>query len=134
MYEDKKIENWNNEYIYSTIQWHKALLSFSIKLYNTKTVCLRLCAYSFLHLAICMWQRQLHLCRFWGNTFCYSYVGGSFCCHFTGDCFCCNYTLRSFCSTYVGNSFCSKYVGENFYCNYAGGIFCSAPCTSLFLW
>ena len=37
MYDDKKIENWNNWYFIlniSTIHWHNALSSFSIKIYK----------------------------------------------------------------------------------------------------
>ena len=34
MYEDKKTQNRNNEWLYSTIHWENALSSFSIKLYN----------------------------------------------------------------------------------------------------
>ena len=91
---------------------------------------------------LCRWQYLLHLCRFWGGTFCYWHVGGSFCWNYAGDCFCCNYAIKSFCSTYAGASFCSKYVGDNFYCNYAqgslcfnyaGGIFCSGLGTWQFL-
>ena len=66
----------------------------------SESFCSQLCRWQFLW-QLCKWQCLLNFCRFWGGTFFYWYVDGSFCYNYAGDSFCCNYTARCFCSTYA---------------------------------
>ena len=85
IYEDKKIENWNNEYVAQFIDPMYSRVSSLSYTSNTKTIM----------------QVLRFYCDYADCTFCYSYVGRSFRCNHACDYFCCNYAVRSFCMQHL---------------------------------
>ena len=114
---------------------------------NTKTLCLKLSAYSFIQYLYCNFtvsllnlrlapflemtavlvsvgtmQLTLSIAIIQVTTSCCIHAGFEliFCYRYVGGSFCCNYAGDCFCYNYAARSFCITYAGDSFCSKYMG--------------